>query len=461
VWKKYEENPVLTRPKGIGMRDFRDPTNAWQTDDGYWMIIVGAIHQQFRQGMSLLYRSKDLRHWEPLDHVLHTLNGTGMWEMQDFFNVDYETGAPSSKWVLKVGLIDEWHDYYTIGSYDKVAQLFIPDYPELDIGSGYRHDYGKFYASKSLFDPLKKRRILVGWVNESDSLEADDAKGWASMIVSCQALKQWPFCSAFCGVFLSCNHVADILFSSCFLSQGMPRTLAVDSKTGSNLIQWPIEEVETLRGSKVSVTDVKLDAGAISKVQGVTGRQVRSSEACIEGQPTNPDLFLATLRCSFIIFRFQQLVQYIIEEVIYKQNLNMKRISVVNCDEFCMWIACAICSWMWKSLSSTQICPPLWVVQQPMSSTHSIAHRVGHHTGECLGHLGCLSQPMMTSRSNWQCSFTLHIKATVHGRHISAVIRAGSMKDTCKFSLLCLKSMTVQALVAKKSIRSESHGEVG
>jgi hypothetical protein len=34
------------------------------------------------------------------------------------------------------------------------------------------------------------------------------------------------------------------------------------------------------------------------------------------------------------------------------------------------------------------------------------------------------------------------------------------MKDTCKFSLLCLKSMTVQALVAK-SIRSESHGEVG
>jgi len=150
-----------------------------------------------------------------------------------------------------------------------------------------------------------------------------------------------------------------------------------------------------------------------------------------------------------------------IVEVIYKQNLNMKRISVANCDEFCMWIACATCSWMWKSLSSTQICPLLWVVQQPMSSTHSIAHRVGHHTGECLGHLGCLSQPMMTSRSNWQCSFTLHIKATVHGRHISAVTRAGSMKDTCKFSLLCLKSMPVQALVAKKSIRSDSHGEVG
>lgn len=126
----------MTRPEGIGKQDFQDPTNAWQTDNGYWMIIVGAIHQQFRQGMSLLYRSKDLRHWEPLDHVLHTLNGTGMWEMQDFFNVDYETSAPSSKWVLKVGLIDEWHDYYTIGTYDKVAQQFIPDFLELDCGVG-------------------------------------------------------------------------------------------------------------------------------------------------------------------------------------------------------------------------------------------------------------------------------------------------------------------------------------
>jgi beta-fructofuranosidase len=140
------------------------------------MIIVGAIHQQFRQGM---------------------------WEMQDFFSVDYKTGAPSSKWVLKVGLIDELHDYYTISTYDKIAQRLIPEFPELDIGSGYRHDYGKFYAAKSLFDHLKKRRILVGWVNESDSLEVDDAKGWASMIVSYQALKQWPFCSAFCGVFIS------------------------------------------------------------------------------------------------------------------------------------------------------------------------------------------------------------------------------------------------------------------
>jgi hypothetical protein len=28
VWKKYEENLVLSRPKGIGKWDFRDPTNA-------------------------------------------------------------------------------------------------------------------------------------------------------------------------------------------------------------------------------------------------------------------------------------------------------------------------------------------------------------------------------------------------------------------------------------------------
>ncbi len=48
----------------------------------------------------------------------------------------------------------------------------------------------------------------------------------------------------------------------------------MDSKTGVNLIQWPIEEVESLRGHKVSQTDVKLDAGAVVEVQGAKGDQV-------------------------------------------------------------------------------------------------------------------------------------------------------------------------------------------
>ncbi len=51
------------------------------------------------------------------------------------------------------------------------------------------------------------------------------------------------------------------------LLQGIPRTIALDSKTGINLIQWPIEEIEYLRGHKLSQTDVKLDAGAVMEVK--------------------------------------------------------------------------------------------------------------------------------------------------------------------------------------------------
>jgi beta-fructofuranosidase len=58
------------------------------------------------------------------------------------------------------------------------------------------------------------------------------------------------------------------------LLQGIPRTIALDSKTGINLIQWPIEEIESLRGHKLSQTDVKLDAGAVVKFKGAAGNQV-------------------------------------------------------------------------------------------------------------------------------------------------------------------------------------------
>jgi sucrose-6-phosphate hydrolase SacC (GH32 family) len=58
------------------------------------------------------------------------------------------------------------------------------------------------------------------------------------------------------------------------LLQGVPRTLTLDSKTGVNLIQWPIEEIESLRTNRVFQTDVNLDAGAVVEVKGVAGDQV-------------------------------------------------------------------------------------------------------------------------------------------------------------------------------------------
>ncbi len=62
------------------------------------------------------------------------------------------------------------------------------------------------------------------------------------------------------------------------LLQTIPQTVVVDSKTGLNIIQWPIEEVESLRISEQVQTGVKLDANAILKVDGATGSQVSSMD---------------------------------------------------------------------------------------------------------------------------------------------------------------------------------------
>lgn len=43
----------------------------------------------------------------------------------------------------------------------------------------------------------------------------------------------------------------------------MPRTIAFDRKTGRNLLQWPVEEIEMLRKSSKEFNNVKLQPGAI------------------------------------------------------------------------------------------------------------------------------------------------------------------------------------------------------
>jgi len=76
-----------------------------------------------------------------------------------------------------------------------------------------RYDYGKFYASRSFYDQHKQRRILWGYLGETDTPTADLFKGWAQVL-------------------------------------NIPRTVVFDAKTKSNLIQWPIEEINKLRSSQ-------------------------------------------------------------------------------------------------------------------------------------------------------------------------------------------------------------------
>nr|CAA53098.1 beta-fructofuranosidase [Daucus carota] len=231
-WIKYPDNPVMFPPPGIGSTDFRDPTTAWIGPDGKWRITIGS--KVNKTGISLMYKTTDFITYELLDNLLHAVPGTGMWECVDFYPVsvtvsnglDTSVNGPGVKHVLKSSLDDDRHDYYALGTYDPINDKWTPDNPELDVGIGLRLDYGKYYASKTFYDQDKERRLLWGWIGESDNESTDLLKGWASV-------------------------------------QSIPRTVVFDKKTGTNILQWPVKEVESLRSRSYEINDVELKPGSL------------------------------------------------------------------------------------------------------------------------------------------------------------------------------------------------------
>ncbi|XP_030972399.1 fructan 6-exohydrolase-like [Quercus lobata] len=242
-WVKSPKNPVISpSPENhINASSFRDPSTAWLGSDGTWRVVIGS--KTDRRGLAILYRSKDIVTWILSQHPLHSVEGNGMWECPDFFpvsidsnrGVDTSTLGPKVKHVLKVSLDDTKYEYYTIGTYDLDKDIYIPNIGSVESDLGLRYDYGKFYASKTFFDSLKNRRILWGWLNESSIPDDDRKKGWAGV-------------------------------------QAIPRTLWLD-KSGKQLVQWPITEIEMLRGQQVNLPQQVLKGGLALEVSGVTAAQ--------------------------------------------------------------------------------------------------------------------------------------------------------------------------------------------
>uniref|UniRef100_J3L8T3 beta-fructofuranosidase n=1 Tax=Oryza brachyantha TaxID=4533 RepID=J3L8T3_ORYBR len=235
-WTKYHANPVLYPPPTIGDRDFRDPTTAWRDpSDGAWRIVIGS-KDEHHAGIAVVYRTTDFVHYELLPGLLHRVEATGMWECIDFYPVAGGEGVDMTDamysrnkgvvHVMKASMDDDRHDYYALGHYDAARNSWTPMDADADVGIGLRYDWGKFYASKTFYDPAKRRRVLWGWVGETDSERADVAKGWASL-------------------------------------QSIPRTVELDTKTGSNLLQWPVEEVETLRTNSTDLGGITVDYASV------------------------------------------------------------------------------------------------------------------------------------------------------------------------------------------------------
>ncbi|KAI4310562.1 hypothetical protein MLD38_035531 [Melastoma candidum] len=239
-WIKPDDNPLVVPSPDINASQFRDPTTAWYRNQ-HWHIVVGSRREL--RGMAYLYRSRDFLHWQKAKHPLHSSPNTGMWECPDFYPVprhgmnglDTSVSNDKVKHVLKVSLDLTRYEYYTIGTYDPSKDKYNPDNTSDDGWAGLRYDYGNFYASKTFYDAGKRRRILWGWANESDTAESDVKKGWAGI-------------------------------------QLIPRTIWLD-KSGKQLVQWPVQEIETLRGEIVRMSNINLISQQTIQVNGVTAAQ--------------------------------------------------------------------------------------------------------------------------------------------------------------------------------------------
>lgn len=182
-WIKSPMNPLIVPTIGnkINATSFRDPTTAWVGDhDGFWRVLVGS-QEKGNKGITLLFKSKDFVNWVESKNPFYSAKKIGMVECPDFFPMLING---SIKHVLKISLFDVSHDYYLIGTYDTIKDVFIPEENNNELTRVLRYDYGKFYASKTFYDSVKKRRVLWGWINESSIQEDDVQKGWSGIQVT-------------------------------------------------------------------------------------------------------------------------------------------------------------------------------------------------------------------------------------------------------------------------------------
>lgn len=152
--------------------------------------------------------------------------------------LDSSYNAADSRHVLKASFDDVRADFYAVGTYDQVKGQWNKLENGLDVPNGFRYDWGEYHASRTFFDPKTRRRILLGWVPELDSVADDYRKGWASL-------------------------------------QAIPRSVTLDMSTAQQLLILPVDEVKSLRGEETSIAAFQLAGGQQEVLNGVSGSQVR------------------------------------------------------------------------------------------------------------------------------------------------------------------------------------------
>lgn len=161
-WSRHPKNPVLA----IGSAAFRDPKVWWYAEGGYWvMTVVLAIEHVVR-----LYRSDDLLAWTHLSDFGPAGATDGIWECPDLFPLAVDGDSARTRWVLLVSVAKGAPAggsgmQYFVGDFD--GTTFTADPREREGASWVDHG-ADYYAAVSFNDDPHNRRLLIGWMSNSD-----------------------------------------------------------------------------------------------------------------------------------------------------------------------------------------------------------------------------------------------------------------------------------------------------
>ncbi len=187
----------------------RDP-KVWKDNTGYHMVLGG--RKKSDQGTVLFYKSQDLKYWK-YDKELTTDKTFGyMWECPDCFELSGEKILSVSPQGLEREE-DRFQNIYQSG-------YFIMQNETVQEENFHEWDMGFDFYAPQTFEDAKGRRILIGWMGMPD---ADD-----EYTNPTAKEENWQHCLT------------------------VPREVTM--KNGM-LYQWPVEEMNTLRGDFTELTE--------------------------------------------------------------------------------------------------------------------------------------------------------------------------------------------------------------
>lgn len=238
TWTKYQGNPII--PNTQGLKDFRDPKVFWHAPSEKWVMAISATnHVQ-------LWGSTNLKDWKHLSDFGKEWNIPGVtWECPDLVQLRL-TGTDQKRWVL--------------------IQNHVPGGPQG--GSGTQYFIGDFDGTAFTIDPAFAERFRAEGPQWLDT-GRDNYAG-----VNWSGVPQEDGRTLFIGWMSNWDYATKVPTEKWRSAMTLPRSLALREVNGAqHLVSEPIRELQQLRGNKVSIAPVSIDADNRAEIDGISASQ--------------------------------------------------------------------------------------------------------------------------------------------------------------------------------------------